>query len=195
MSGRRRDFPVSHLCCEMGQPRLVVRMVSSGLGAIKVPAEAVCAGRRAHSPSLEPLCLDLDADPTGPFGRAFVGEETHRLLVSGTLTHGGYLGCPLAGLSTQGERQRGLMAKEGSLRGSPPPQLTLQGPCLSLLVGSGARSCLSLWGPLPDCTGLRTPHGLYLGCIKVCVWEASRDVGSDPGPPTVSWAFLHRQVC
>lgn len=89
MSGRRRDFLVSHLCCEMEWPRLVVRMVSSGLGAIRVPAEAVCAGRRAHSPSLGTLCLVLDAGPTGPFGRAFVGEETHRLLISGTLTHGG----------------------------------------------------------------------------------------------------------
>lgn len=93
VSGRRQDFPVSHLCCEMGRPRLVVRMVSSGLGAVKVLAEAVCAGRRAHSPSLEPLCLVLDAGPTGPFGRAFVGKETHRLLVSGTLTHRGCLGC------------------------------------------------------------------------------------------------------
>lgn len=117
------------------------------------------------------LCLVLDAGPTGPFGRAFVGNETHRLLVSGTLTHRGYLGCPLAGLITQGERQRGLRAKEGSLRDSPPPQLTLQGPCLeqpqSLLVSSGARSCPSLWGPLPGCTGLRIPHGLYLGCVRV----------------------------
>ena len=136
------------------------------------------------------LCLVLDAGPTGPFGRAFVGNETYRLLVSGTLTHRGYLGCPLAGLITQGERQRGLRAKEGSLRDSPPPQLTLQRPCLeqpqSLLVSSGARSCPSLWGPLPGCTGLRIPHGLYVGCIRVCVWEASRDVGSGPGPPAVS---------
>lgn len=87
--GEKMDFLVSHLCCEMEWPRLVVRMVSSGLGAIRVTAEAVCAGWRAHS--LEPgtlLCLVLTG-PTGPFGRAFVGEETHRLLVSGTLTHGG----------------------------------------------------------------------------------------------------------
>lgn len=33
-------------------------------------------------------------------------------------------------VSSQGERQRGLLAKERSLRDSLPPQLTLQGPCL-----------------------------------------------------------------